>query len=795
MIRKPNDILAGLVLAVAALTCFWRLSLHPADLLVGPQGGGSNDLTRYYLSAQERLTEAVSRPDISVCWDPYLLAGAPWFGNPQAGILYPANWLYAFIPARWLISWMLVGHHWWAGLGVYLLSRRYGSSWGAAVLAGMCYLGAPYLLAQSGEGHYAQICLVAWIPFAFLGLERLRAGQRGGIGLTAVVLSLCFFCGHAQETYYLTLLLSAYLLPDLAGLVRRRHAASASQSEARAAIRLLGRWALVGVAVAGLTAVELLPTWVYSRNSIRAGGLQIEEIRHGVLGAASLLQLLDPFALGGPADYRGPGQYYCETLCCLGLPTLIFALVGVAGTPRRHPVVRFAALGLVGFLVAFGDGTPLFPLLHRFLPGVSLFRSPSRMLFFCSFFSAMLAGAGFDHLRALTLAARQRSRIALGAASVSLLCCGAGLLVCRWASPAPEPTAPTWAATLVHGVAWTSVLSLLAGVLVVLWFLTRPVPRVTGATVLALCTVAVGSTWYAAQLLRTVPPESARRDNPVIAFLQTRPGVERVLVGQELLSDREARLHGIQKLQGYDPVPLARVAMFAAALIPGQDPAMGLAGFEPLRLNSLRRPLADAMGVRYAVVPGSGPGEYAGWRRVSQGVLAGEFTLRGHSPAKLNYTVYENPSAMPRAFVVGRTLAVYPGGDAMDELAASDPRQTVLLERTVFPAGLAQPFRPAQIIQYAASQVTVRAVLDQPGYLVLSDAYYPGWTAAVDGRPAAVLPANLAFRAVALAPGEHMVEFRCSPPGLKPGAFVSAMTILGLLVGLVRRRKVPTVRG
>ena len=792
---KPNDILAGLVLAVAALTCFWRLTLHPADLLVGPQAGGNNDVTRYYLSAHERLAKTVSGPDVSACWDPFILAGTPWFGNPQAGVLYPPNWSYVFIPARWLISWMLVGHHWWAGLGAYLLSRRYGYCWSASVLAGTCYLGAPYLLAQSGEGHYAQICLVAWIPLAFLGVERLRKGQRGGIGLTSIVLTLCFFCGHAQETYYLTLLLTAYLLPDFAGFLWRRQTASASGPEPRSAFRLLGRWALVGLAVAGLTAIELLPTWVYSRNSIRAGGMQIEEIRHGVLGGVSLLQLLDPFVLGGPADYRGPGQYYCETLCCLGLPTLIFAVVGIAGTTRRYPVSRFAVLGLAGLLFAFGDQTPVFPLLHRFLPGVSLFRSPSRMLFFCSFCSAMLAGAGFDHLRSLTLEARQRWRIALGAAGVPLLCCGVGVLVSRWTSPTAQPTATTWSATLVHGVAWTSVVALLSGVAGVLWLLTRPVPRATTAVVLALSTAAAGSAWYAAQMLRTIPPESAGRASPVIAFLQTRLGADRVLVGQDLLSDREARLHGIQKLQGYDPVPLARVAIFAAALIPGQDPAMGLAGFEPLRLTSLRKPLADAVGVRYAVLPGFGPGEYAGWRRVSQGVLPAEFTLRGHSPASLRYTIYENPSPMPRAFVVGRSQVVHPDAEAVHELAASDPRDAVLLEQAEPPAGPKQPLRPAQLIKYAASQVTVRALLDQPGYLVLSDAYYPGWTAAVGGRPVPVLPANFAFRAVALEPGEHVVEFRCSPPGLKPGALVSAMTIIALWVGWGRRKRTSALGG
>ncbi len=794
MTTRPNHLLAGILLIVAALVCFWRLSLHPADLLVGPQSDGNNDLTRYYLSARERQGEAMAGRDASLCWDPYVLAGTPSFGNPQGGILYPPNWLYALVPARFLISWVLVAHHWWAGFGTYLLSRRYGLSWSASVLAGMCFLGSPYLLAQSGEGHYAQICVVAWIPFAFLGVESLREGRRGGVVLTAAVLALCFFGGHVQELFYLVLLLTLYLTPDFAGLFHLRGGGTPSSPSARhAATRLMGSWALVGLAAAGLTAVELIPNWVYSRNSIRAGGLDVEAIRLGVLGFSSLLQLLDPFALGGPLDYRGPGRYYCETLCCLGIPALVFGLAGLGGAIRRRPMGRFAVLGLVGLIFAFGDQTPLFPLLHRWVPGVSLFRSPARMLFFCSFFAAILAGAGFDQMRSLSLDARRKWRSVLAVTGVFLACVAGSLLMWRWLAPPPAASAPTvaglssWAA-VVNNLAWGSILSVTAAVLSAMWLLSLPIPRPRCAIALGCSAVCISAAWYAGHLLRTIPRESAGRANPAIEFLRDRLGADRVLAGQDLLSDRESRRNGINKLQGYDPVPLARLAMYAVALIPEHNPAEGLSGFEHLRLAALRKPLADALGVRYAVLPGRGPEQLAGWRRVSQGNLTQEFAVRGQKPALGPYTIYENADPMPRCFVVGHAQTLQPATDAVRQLAELDPRRAVLVDRDVLPPGPRQSFRPAEMVEYTASRVIVRATLDAPGYLVLSDAYYPGWTAHIAGQPAAVLPANLAFRAVALPAGRHAVEFRCRPPSFQAGAFLSALTILGLVIGARRRR-------
>lgn len=85
---------------------------------------------------------------------------------------------------------------------------------------------------------------------------------------------------------------------------------------------------------------------------------------------------------------------------------------------------------------------------------------------------------------------------------------------------------------------------------------------------------------------------------------------------------------------------------------------------------------------------------------------------------------------------------------------------------------------------YEPEKVVVRAALAEPGYLVLSDTYYPGWEAWVDGQPAAILRADLLFRAVALEAGEHVVEFRYRPASLRWGAGISLAALAVLVAGL-----------
>ena len=78
--------------------------------------------------------------------------------------------------------------------------------------------------------------------------------------------------------------------------------------------------------------------------------------------------------------------------------------------------------------------------------------------------------------------------------------------------------------------------------------------------------------------------------------------------------------------------------------------------------------------------------------------------------------------------------------------------------------------------------------------LVLTDAFYTGWTASIDGTPAEILPANHVVRGVMVPRGKHLVEFRYRTPGLIPAAGVSLLTLIlggaaGLGLALFRRRR------
>jgi hypothetical protein len=159
--------------------------------------------------------------------------------------------------------------------------------------------------------------------------------------------------------------------------------------------------------------------------------------------------------------------------------------------------------------------------------------------------------------------------------------------------------------------------------------------------------------------------------------------------------------------------------------------------------------------------------------------------------------VYEHLDVLPRAFIVHHSRMVAddaaalaammePGFDPASEVVvrAGDPLCDASLPDRAAAAepggrGVGARVSKASIVAYGPEQVVIRAHLEEPGLLLLTDAMYPGWEATVDGEAAAICRADLLFRAVALDAGEHRVVFAFRSRELLAGAVTSG---LGLAV-------------
>ena len=152
--------------------------------------------------------------------------------------------------------------------------------------------------------------------------------------------------------------------------------------------------------------------------------------------------------------------------------------------------------------------------------------------------------------------------------------------------------------------------------------------------------------------------------------------------------------------------------------------------------------------------------------------------------------VYLNTAALPRAMLIYKSIPVTSGEQAWAAIHQPefDPSREVVVEGGPVlngtPSGGTLTVR-----RLDANDIELDATTSAPAYVVLSEVYYPGWRAEVDGRAAKILPANFAFRAVYLEPGAHRVRMFFLPASWTLGLAISAVTWCALLLVVVSRRR------
>ncbi len=363
---------AGLALALWAL---WPAWLDAARIVFN-----FGDLPAYHYPMRHLVAEALQQGRLPF-WNPYLFSGLPLAANPQAQLFYPLGVLAAFWPLTLALSWDMLFHLCWAGLGAALLARRAGlrpaSAWTAAAL----YALSPFVVYRVVEGIPTLLAALAWVPWCWLAWSSGRPALLGGVW------ALQLLSGHPQFLVINAVGMGLWALT--APLPARRLAFLAREA------------AWTGV----LTAAQWLPTWEYLSRSVRRSWPAAYSLGYS-LGPSSLLSLLWPGAAGDPiaGTYAGPPSVFFETSALwVGLAGLVAAAAGlVAGRRKAGPALLVAA----GVLLALGANGPLGA------AGFSVLRTPSRWLLLALWGLVLAAGAG------LAWAARRAPR----GAGAALLC-------------------------------------------------------------------------------------------------------------------------------------------------------------------------------------------------------------------------------------------------------------------------------------------------------------------------------------------------------------------------------------
>jgi hypothetical protein len=724
-------------------------------------------------------------------WNPYLMAGRPLLGDGQSAVFSPFSLPSYVLPFWKSLAVAAILKLWLAAFGAYVLGRALGMRFGGALLTGLVFAFGTFFVVWLA---WPLTSVYAFIPWALTLTELLirRPGRLTVAGLAAVV-GLQFLGGHPESSFHLMFVAVVFFAFRALLHCRRRGAAL------RTLVRPALAFAIALIAGAGVAALALAPFVEFVLHS--------GDLSHRLKAAAGYWprKYLGALFLH---DYWGrPTQVDLESFMQVrgwyaGAATLMLA---AAGLILRRSAERIGVVVFAAFCVCMVVGIPPVFGFVSGLPGFSAAHN-ERLLIYFLLSLALLAGWGLDDLSSAQLP-RRVSRCAvivscsaifcipvawlLVAGTLSLRELGSGLGV-AWGfahPPLPAPGADvqgTVTAAIVHDSALLIWLPLAGGALALVALRLRAARRLPVGAYVALTVTLLAVDLFRANMgFNPAIPErtAAPPATGAIRYLQSqRPnrfiGVSTLQLSQPLPADLAMRF-GLYDARGYDfPVEKRFDAVWRRNVAPGVGDFTQPEEFASATPASLRA--LDLLSVSDLLI---GP------------LQAIKFPL--HEPGlRVAYqgkdgVVYANANALPRVFVVDHQDTVRDDNQALDAVTAPgfDGRGVAVTEARVagLPRATSAPAprgAGARLLSYGAQHVVIQATASTRSLVVLTDDFYPGWAATVDGHPASVQRVDYLLRGVSIGPGRHTIVFSYEPTSWRIGLVISLLSLLGILGAL-----------
>ena len=777
------------------------------------------DITNHFEPTMSILSEYWLKGQFQL-WNPYAHCGQPQIAIPQPNLFYPPNWLFAWLPFSQAMAWNLVGHQLLLAVGNFMLVA--GLGWGLVPALLAAIVAALSTYAFSLSTNYTLIASAAWLPLIIHCLRSFKSQWHrryfyflvGALATTLMILT-----GRPEIFAPGLFLIGVYILISCAlDLKCARQLALSSFI-----------WQILAISLGILmTAFFILPSMEWQALSPRAHGLVAKEVFtwsanwYDFMGMLIGQPLGDLYVQGGKFLHlvaARPG-YPPYLMAFVGPVVIALAIVGIFNKGFRVGYM-LAAMLLFFAALAAGDNLPLAPYLVTNFPKLAVFRFPVKLLFFPVWFLSILAARGL-----YIVLEKKSQRLPL----LSNFFLWSVLALAAVAMPLYQQvfvlTNQTTSASVLEAQqlisqAVLTMASLGLVVSLVLWL--RQNDKFGR---LALSVIVVGSAFVllmmqAYSYCRHGAAPDFFRQNPSFVQGQLAALGEDVNklsrgVGGRIVTLYFAGLLMPNKLlaEGDPDWPASYYQYGRQILNPSTHFDQRLCssfGYEGAETADYRTLFVDCFNKSHI---GAGGKEkkanvdlpfYRFCQVTSTNYVfgMGDRLLRGTfvETAKLdpscfelleenrtwNLRIYKVKDPLPRVYMSYQWQNVTAAAAVKICTNASsvdfNPWKQTLVTFTadVLPPNGAGNWQ-AQFVENSANQVSIKVSTDKSGLMVLTDHYYPGWLATVDGIPTTIFRANGVLRAVYIQPGQHTVVFRYAPQSLKNGFIVAGMAFIALLI-------------
>ncbi len=730
-------------------------------------------------------------------WNPYQFGGMPYVAAMHGDIFYPTFLLRMLLPTDVAMTWGFIIHMILAGFFTFGFLRSSGVRFHGALVGGVAYLLSGAVASYASPGHDGKLFVSALLPAALWALVRgMRDGRRSAWGALAVVVGLAVLSPHPQLLQYMLLTSGAYALylalrplavaPDPIGPIGTARVTGSSAAVPADTRPNFGRLLLaLGAVVLGgaMGAVQYLAVKEYVPWSPRSGGKGYDYATSFSFPLEETFNTYLPQFSGILENYWGRNgiHFHSEYMGAAVLVLAFFAFGG--GMQNRHRKHSWFWLGalIVSLLWAWGGGTPFYQLVYAIVPGSKFFRAPSTILYVVTFSIAVLAAFGAERV----LAGKGSTRYAIGWAAFALvvaLLASSGAFTNFAMSLMGSQRADAIQANTSSVVvgAWRSAFFVLATLGVMLAVArSRMKPGAAGWALLGIVALDL---WSVERLYWrfSEPADVLYAEDAVIRYLKSQPTPGRVISiplseniapHDPFMSGDALMHHGIRGVLGYHGNELGRFQ----ELYGKEEGYQAIANPNFWALTNSRYFYTNV-----AEVPFQGAKLVAGPVRNAAGTMTYLYELPGNNPAAwVAPLVVKLDDATTKATVLNpmfdmKRVAIFDSSTAI----AAKPVNSPLPEPVAFGVTVSR-YEPGAI------DLTLDGVAPPGSALLVSENYYPGWQATVDGKPATLGRADYTIMGVALPDGAKKVELRFTSQPVSTGRTITLLALMGALVWLV----------
>ena len=697
-------------------------------------------------------------------WNPYNFSGNPQAANFQTAVFYPFNIFYFLLPFN--ISWtiLIMLQPLLAGIFMYLfLKKGIALSDFSSLIGGISFAFSSYMSVWMEYGNIAATLL--WLPLVLLFTKYYFQKPKifSFLGISTALM-FAMLAGYIQGVFYiyiLSLFYYIFLIFTTKGNFKKH------KKNLLFFISLFLPFLI--------TSFQILPTLSLFSQSTR-GAYTLDQIEKNLTPLISWITIFFPDFFGNPVtrNYWLDGTYI-ERVIYPGTLIVFFALFALFNKinilEKKFFVVAAAVALIIASNIPFVKYFYLIP-----IPVIST-TVASRELSIFIFSMIILAAIGINHF----LEKNQAKKFALIYLSlifltIALTFFSSGIL-------------PSLSENLKISFRNLAVPSILIALIVLAVFLKKINKNFTLGLLILI--VIFDLFYFFHKITPFSPVDLVYPDTPIISYLKQTAGINRYWgYGLAYIPANFQSVDKTYSPEGNDPLHISRYTELLSSSNNGKLPNIlprpdaniaGGYGPDELKSNPYRKKILDLLGVKYILHK----------QELVESWNQDDLATFPQNQFKMIYKVYpwqvyENKDVLPRFFLTPKYVIAKDKSEALSLVYSSNLniKDTLILETKPEQTPDVKATGQAKLVAYTPNKIILTTNSSGNNLLFISDTYYPQWKVKIDEKPAALLIADYAFRAVSVPKGKHSVTFFYDPKDFKIGLGLAGLGLIILFFSL-----------